>query len=1153
MRETIRTNGFLACQLICTAMLIASVHAASAAVGASTDSLNSAYIEKNVGHASDSVDYIVRATRYAAFIQRDRLSFIPLGLSAGQPQDSEAVELYLLGAAPEGDAPAASPAKARSHYYLGSTPDRWIRDVPHVSDVRYRHIYPGVDVVYRIEHGDLRYDFELEPGVDPSSIRLAFRNARTVATTPTGDLRVSYASFQQVHRAPRVFQLDGDSSSPVAGEFVVDEDMTAGFRVGKLDPTRPATIDPTLVFTSLLGASDADSAMAVAVSDTGEVWTSGTTLSGQLATRLQRGGGTDQDAFLARYTDDGQLLDIAIFGGSGVETPLTMGLDSQGNPHVTGTTNSTDFPVANADQSQYAGGEDVDFAEDVFLVKYAAHDSTFVYATYLGGTDLGIEVLTIETVRGMHIDSADNVYVVGETGAPDFPATDVFDNRPCVADDLQPTHSSFVGDAFVAKYSPSGDRMLAFCFGSNDRDAARAVHADAAGHLYINGHTRSDTFPVTPGAFQTERIGNLRGYDAFVIKIDPTTMTSVFGTFVGGSDSDFSQASVLAPDGSLYVVGETESQDFPTTEGALQTSFSGEPGIISNVSDGFVFRLNPSGSSLVFSTYLGGVGPDDIDDIVLSESGDIFLAGSTASADFPVFAAVQPEKGAAFSREFISEDNHDTRAMAMIRPASNFIDHVVIATDSQNWAFIEDDETGWRKEALGTEAYDSRDVTAYYNRFLYEVTGVAVANNGAPNLYYEAAPDGGFLPPVALGAAESNASYAIASGDMGLVVGNYGQNNKVYRSTSPNDSVTDLPGLPGSTTSVVIVELNNDGVDDIVFGNDNEPNRFHIGINYGLAYEDADLSLDIDPTYAVNAQDLDRNGYIDIVAGNYGAPDKVYLNYGDEQFSEGLPLSDASDLTRRIMFFGINFDDFIDIVAAGDYGLKYYINNGDGSFELLGTEPDFGPVTAAISDDDYNIAVTCPDCVFNTYSFFAGRPMQPDARFFLTPSDTFVTVLSPDAARISFSTFFGGTGSDTLHRGLEVRSGGEIFLAGGTAGRDLLGVSGEPSNAFNAFLVRIDVDADRDGILDPIDNCSSIDNPLQVDSDEDGFGNRCDADLNNDCIVNFTDLALLKAVFFTADPDGDFDNDGLVSFSDLQRLKESFFRPPGPGGELSGC
>lgn len=108
-----------------------------------------------------------------------------------------------------------------------------------------------------------------------------------------------------------------------------------------------------------------------------------------------------------------------------------------------------------------------------------------------------------------------------------------------------------------------------------------------------------------------------------------------------------------------------------------------------------------------------------------------------------------------------------------------------------------------------------------------------------------------------------------------------------------------------------------------------------------------------------------------------------------------------------------------------------------------------------------------------------------------------------------------------------------------------------PGNAYLIF--GRPADADGDGVPQANDNCTSIANADQRDTDSDGIGNACDADLDNNCQVNFNDLALLKAVFFTSDANADVNGDGTVNFADLRIMQQGFFQPPGPSGVPNAC
>src|SRR5438093_173035 len=169
-----------------------------------------------------------------------------------------------------------------------------------------------------------------------------------------------------------------------------------------------------------------------------------------------------------------------------------------------------------------------------------------------------------------------------------------------------------------------------FLGGSTDaRGLALAV--DASGDAYVTGYTLSADFPTTPGAYRTS-IGGAGTWDAFVVKLNPSGTAPVYSTFLGGSNNDRGFAIAVDGAGDAYVAGYTNSSDFPTTPGALRTSFA------SGGMEGFVTKLNPAGNALLYSTFLGGTADDRIYAIALDANGDAFVTGRTKSPDFPVTA-----------------------------------------------------------------------------------------------------------------------------------------------------------------------------------------------------------------------------------------------------------------------------------------------------------------------------------------------------------------------------------------------------------------------------------------------------------------------------------------------------------------------------------
>jgi len=236
-----------------------------------------------------------------------------------------------------------------------------------------------------------------------------------------------------------------------------------------------------------------------------------------------------------------------------------------------------------------------------------------VYATYVGGGGA-------EEARSVAMDTSGNAYVAGLTHSTDFPAT---------AGAFR-TYAGGGGDAFVAKLGPDGDSLVhATYIGGTGLDDAGSVRVDSSGYAYVAGRTESTDFPVTFNAYQTSSSGN----SSFVVKLNPYGTALTYATYLGSGAVGPSRA-VVAVDayGYAYVAGTTNATDFTVTAGAFQLAYGG------NASDAFVVKLNTLGTSIVYSTYLGGSGTDRAAAIFVDSYGRACVAGTTASADFPTSA-----------------------------------------------------------------------------------------------------------------------------------------------------------------------------------------------------------------------------------------------------------------------------------------------------------------------------------------------------------------------------------------------------------------------------------------------------------------------------------------------------------------------------------
>lgn len=375
-----------------------------------------------------------------------------------------------------------------------------------------------------------------------------------------------------------------------------------------------------LLYGTFLGGSSWERAYGIAVDALGNVYITGYTQSGDFPTTPEayssptRGG---QDVFVAKFDPTGASpLYIALLGGSNDETAYDIAVDAAGNAYVVGRTDSTDFPTtANAFDCTYNG------AGDAFLVRLNAAGATLAYATYLGASGE-------EEAHGVAVDGAGNAYITGWTYSSQFPHNDdSFGNQ---------FHDS--RDAFLLKLRPTGagsaDLVYGGFIGGLLHDEGYDIAVDMAGSAYVVGWTQSEDLAGTSGAF--DQIYNGYG-DAFVAKVNADGRSLGYLTLLGGSRAEVKMDNVfripafsIAVDrgGSAYVVGGSESSDFPCTPGAFQTARAGS-------ADVFLTRLSADGSSLLYSTYLGGSLEDVATGIALDADGNACLTGATLSRNFP--------------------------------------------------------------------------------------------------------------------------------------------------------------------------------------------------------------------------------------------------------------------------------------------------------------------------------------------------------------------------------------------------------------------------------------------------------------------------------------------------------------------------------------
>jgi len=298
------------------------------------------------------------------------------------------------------------------------------------------------------------------------------------------------------------------------------------------------------------------------------------------------------------------LVYSTFIGGSYSETGFDIATDSNGYAYVSGETDSPDFPAKPGSYDTILNS-----GEDAFVVKLSSTGSTLTYATFLGGT-AGEEGYSIS------VDSTGNAFVSGSTYSSDFPTT------PGAVDTV------YGGDldVYVTKLNPAGNALIYSTYlGGSSGNNGLGSAVDSSGNAYVVGSTNSVDFPVTPGAYDTSPNG-LR--DAFLVKLNPTGSARLYSTLIGGLYDDGGWDVYVDANRDAYVVGETVSDNFPTTPGAYDRIYAG-------YRDTFVLKLNDMGTALIYSTLLGGRLEDVGVGISVDSIGNAYVTGVTLSPDFP--------------------------------------------------------------------------------------------------------------------------------------------------------------------------------------------------------------------------------------------------------------------------------------------------------------------------------------------------------------------------------------------------------------------------------------------------------------------------------------------------------------------------------------
>ena len=592
-------------------------------------------------------------------------------LSTDETPPGPPLRIKWVGANAKARVVPAEELRTKVNYFIGNNPSQWRTQMPTFGKVRCESVYPGIDLVYYGNQRQLEYDFVVAPGTNPETIAWRYEGAEKILIEEDGDLIVHTIGGKVRQHRPVAYQnVDGKRQEITAGyHFRGSDRQTIEFEIGSYDRTRPLIIDPVLVYSSFLGGAGLDKGWDIAVDTNGFVYLTGETTSANFPTnnaQYPTNSGGLRDVFVAKVGAEGTNLVYSTYlGGSGDDTGFGIALDGAGDVYLTGVTASPNFPiVGNAISAHLHGTPSLGlYPYDAFVVKLDAGGSNLLYSTFIGGTlpDGG---------NAIAVDGAGQIYVTGVTGSADFPTNG--------------TTSAFAGatyDAFLLKLTTNSTNLIysSYLGGAGD-DYGFGVAVDLSGSAVVVGLTTSPvSFPIT-NAFQTNFAGGL--YDVFITKFSPDGATRLFSTLLGGDGDDEARRVALDSLGNIYLAGFTSSVNFPTNSNALSPTNSGS-------FDAFVVKLDPSGTNLIYSTYIGGVLNDQAWGLAVDTNGNVYVVGRTTSPDFPTVNAYQPTLHG-LENAFVARLNSNGTALDYSTYLGGFLtdDGYGIAVDQAGNAYI---------------------------------------------------------------------------------------------------------------------------------------------------------------------------------------------------------------------------------------------------------------------------------------------------------------------------------------------------------------------------------------------------------------------------------------------------------------------------------
>ncbi|RLD75665.1 MAG: hypothetical protein DRJ10_14860, partial [Bacteroidetes bacterium] len=574
------------------------------------------------------------------------------------------------------------------NYFIGNDPKKWQSSLSTYQTVNMGELWQDIELKLNAYGNNIEKLFYVKPGADPKNIEINLEGAKKIKIEE-GQLIAETGSQSNItFTKPIAWQIIDGKRQEVFVSYKISSTNTYGFLIEYYNPDFELVIDPLIASTYIGGGGDGVAYDMVADA-TGNVYIAGYSIDGGypvtgVAYDITYNGSAD--IIVSKLSFDlSELLASTFIGGSAGDTAFAIALDTDGNVFISGTTNSSDFPV---DASSYDNSHNG--KSDVFVAKFNADLSTLLSSTLLGGTDE-------DNATSIAIDANNNIFIAGYSSSDDFPATSgAYDES-----------SSGGIDIILVKFSNDLGTLSAATFaGGTGNDYAKDILIGANGDIYLTGHSTSADYPATIGAYDESFNGSI---DVVVSKFNNELSTLEASTYIGGSNADYAYSIAIDANSNIFVAGENSGGTFPMAGTSYDDNHNGDVDVI-------IAKLNANLDILLASTYIGAALHEQANTIDITSEGYVVVSGETTSENFPI-------EGTSYDN---SINNHETEFSGasdiFVCKLNNNLELMLSST------FIGGENSDF-SYALTIDSWDNIFLSGYTLSENYPVTGSAYDNS----------------------------------------------------------------------------------------------------------------------------------------------------------------------------------------------------------------------------------------------------------------------------------------------------------------------------------------------------------------------------------------------------------------------------------------